>query len=108
MRLLIVLLLCTTLLFAQNQLDELKKKIKNLPDTVKIDRLTDFCWENRNKIPQLALTSGKEAARIAKSIPDYKRQANALNKIGVVYRNLTDYDKALSMYTQALTLSEKK
>ncbi|OGU65686.1 MAG: hypothetical protein A2499_16245 [Stygiobacter sp. RIFOXYC12_FULL_38_8] len=107
MRLLIVLLLCTTLLFAQNQLDELKKKIKNLPDTVKIDRLTDFCWENRNKIPQLALTSGKEAARIAKSIPDYKRQANALNKIGVVYRNLTDYDKALSMYTQALTLSEK-
>ena len=102
-----VLLLCTTLLFAQNQLDELKKKIKNLPDTVKIDQLTDFCWENRNKIPQLALTSGKEAAGIAESISDFKRQAEALNKIGVVYRNLSDYDKALNMYTQALMLSEK-
>lgn len=107
MRVMIVLLFCATLLFAQNQLDELKKQISNLPDTVKIDRLTNFCWENRNKIPQLALASGNEAARIAETISDYKRQAEALNKIGVVYRNLSDYDKALSMYTKALLLSER-
>lgn len=107
MRLQFVLLFCATLLFAQSQLDELKRQINDLPDTVKIDKLTAFCWENRNKVPQQALASGKEAARIAESISDYRRQAEALNKIGVVYRNLTNYDKALSVYTQALMLSER-
>jgi signal transduction histidine kinase/Flp pilus assembly protein TadD len=107
MKLLTVLLLSSTLLFAQNQLSEILRKIQNLPDTTRIDRLTDYCWKNRSKTPQLALECGKEAARIAESISDYKRQAEAMNKIGVVYRNLADYDKAISVYAKALLLSEE-
>lgn len=107
MKLIIALLICSSLVIAQNQLTEFQNKIKNLPDTTRIDRLTEFCWNNRNKVPQLALKAGQEAAGIAESISDYKRQAEAFNKIGVVYRNLAYYDKALKMYNKALSISEK-
>ncbi len=106
-KILIALLFCSSFLFAQNQLEELLRQIKDLPDTIRIDRLTDFCWKNRNKVPRFALKSGEEAARLAESISDYRREAEALNKTGVVYRNLAKYDSALNKYNQALFLSEK-
>lgn len=107
LKILIALFFCSSFLFGQNQLDDLLREIKNLPDTTRIDRLTDFCWKNRNKVPKLALKSGEEAARLARSIPDFKREAEALNKMGVVYRNLAKYDSALNKYNQALFISEK-
>ncbi len=104
---LFVILFFSSQIFAQNQLDELIKKIDGLTDTIRIDRLTEFCWKNRSKIPTLALKSGQEAFKIAQNISDFKRQAEALNKIGVVYRNLNNYDKAFEVYNKALRISEK-
>lgn len=104
---LFAILFFSSQIFAQNQLDELIKKIDELADTTRIDRLTEFCWKNRSKIPSLALKSGEEALKIAQNISDYKRQAEALNKMGVVYRNLNNYDKAFDVYNRALRISEQ-
>jgi len=106
MRFLLLLLFISIQLPGQNQLDDLLKSINGLPDPAKIDRLTDFCWQNRSKIPNLALKSGEEAYKIAIEISDFKRQAEALNKMGVVHRNLNNYDKAFELYNEARRISE--
>ncbi|MEK6552388.1 MAG: tetratricopeptide repeat-containing sensor histidine kinase [Bacteroidota bacterium] len=91
---------------AQDKVDSLLQQFKNSPDTLKINVLTDFCWTNRSKAPQLALKAGEEALRISQSINNEKLQAKSLNLMGVVYRNLGNYDKSLSLYKNALRIAE--
>lgn len=107
MKFLFITLFSFATITAQSNINELLTRVKNLPDTSKIKELTDFCWKNRSQNPHLALLSGQEAFKIAELIGDKKSQAKALNLIGVVYRNLANYDKAISAYKEALRLSEE-
>lgn len=107
MKFLYIALFSFAIVTAQSNINELLTRVKNLPDSSKVKELTDFCWKNRSQNPNLALLSGQEAFKIAKLIGDKKSQAKALNLIGVVYRNLANYDKAISAYKEALRLSEE-
>ena len=107
MKFVFIILFTFSFITAQNNINELLTRVKNLPDSSKIKELTDFCWKNRSQDPNLALLSGQEAFKIAELISDKKAQAKALNFIGVVYRNLANYDKAISAYKKALRLSEE-
>lgn len=96
-----------SLLFAQPSLDSLLKNISGIPDTTKIKILNDYTWKNRNNRPYDALRSGEEALTISIAIKNDKLRAKALNLIGVVYRNIGNYDKALGYYKNALHFAEK-
>lgn len=103
----LIILLNFTIAFAQSNLDSLIKSISNKPDTTQIRILTDYCWQNRNKSSDLALRSGEEALKIAEAVKNKSLQAKAMNLMGVVYRNIGNYDKALSYYKRALQLAEE-
>ncbi len=107
MKFVFIILFTFSVITAQSNINELLTRVKNLPDSSKVKELTDFCWKNRSQDPNLALLSGQEAFKIAELIGDKKSQAKALNLIGVVYRNLANYDRAISMYKRALRLSEE-
>lgn len=103
----ILLLVPPIILSAQNKLDSLLVRIKDLPDTVKVKELNQFTWKYRNKDFQMALQSAKVGLQIAQSIGSKKLQAEALNLTGVIYRDLGRYDKSLSLYLRALQLAQE-
>lgn len=107
MKFVLITLFTFSVITAQTNINELLTRVKDLPDSSKVNELTDFCWKNRSQDPKLALLSGQEAFKIAELIGDKKSQAKALNLIGVVHRNLANYDRAISMYKRALRLSEE-
>lgn len=106
-RSLIIFLFPFSLILSQNKVDTLLEQIKQKPDTTKIRLLNNFCWTYRNKEFQLALESGKEALKISEKIKSKKFQAESLNLMGVIYRDLGKYDKSLSLYMRALQLAQE-
>jgi signal transduction histidine kinase len=107
MKFVFIIIFAFTIVTAQSNINELLKSVEKLPDSSKVIKLTDFCWNNRNQNPRLALSSGQEGLKISEQIGDKRLQAKSFNMIGVVYRNLADYDKAISAYRNALRLSEE-
>ncbi len=107
MKFFLLFFLQSTFLFSQLNLNSLLKNISQESDSSKIDILNDYTWNQRNANPGLALRSGEAALKIAESINNKSFQAKSHNLIGVVYRNLGDFDKALSSYTKALKLAEE-
>lgn len=107
MKVIILFLIQTTFLFAQANLDSLLKSISNKPDTAKARILNEYAWTNRSKNPHAAFKSTEEALKISKAIDNKNLQARSLNLMGVIYRNLGNYDKSISAYTSALRLAEE-
>ncbi|MFA3783980.1 tetratricopeptide repeat protein [Melioribacteraceae bacterium 4301-Me] len=107
MIILLLLFILPATIISQSNLDSLSKAISKLPDTTQIRLLTDFCWQNRSKNPYEALKSAEKAIKISDKIDNKKLKAKALNLMGVVYRNLGNYDKSLSMYNSALKNAEE-
>jgi tetratricopeptide (TPR) repeat protein len=54
----------------------------------------------------LALATGKEALRLARDAGDTKREAKALEYLGLTYVSQWDYDDAINLYRQAIVLRE--
>ncbi|PKL83535.1 MAG: hypothetical protein CVV24_04515 [Ignavibacteriae bacterium HGW-Ignavibacteriae-3] len=104
---LIISLFVTSIISAQDARDSLFEMVKVYPDTAKVRILNDFCWNNRNKTPPLALEAGKRALQISETLGDKKLQSKSLNLLGVVYRNLGDYYNSISLYKKALRLAEE-
>lgn len=107
MKILLMFCLQISLLFAQPNLDSLLQNISGVPDTTKIKILNDYTWKNRNNRPYEALRSGEEALKISAAIKNDKLRAKSLNLIGVVYRNIGNYDKAIGYYKNALHFAEE-
>jgi len=97
----------TSLIFSQSSLDSLFKSVSGNKDTVKINQLLDYTWINKDKNPKLALVSGKEAVKIARQIKHKKFLAESLNLVGVVNKELAQYDKSLTLYKEALQIAEE-
>lgn len=102
-----IIVFISSLILAQNNFDKLLESIQTKPDTNKIKELTDWAWVNRSKNPKEALRSTQEAVNISKKINNIKFEAKALNLMGVIYRNLGQYDKSIVVYKDALRLAEK-
>lgn len=89
------------------QIDSILNKIESEPGTTKIRILNKLCWDNRSNNPQFALQCGTEALNIASKIENKSLQAISLNYIGVIYRNLGDYNTSLHFYFRALKLADQ-
>lgn len=101
-----LIVLLSSAIYAQTKLDSLQSSISERPDSIKIRFLNEFCRDNRNTNPKLALQAGQEALKIAQ-INNYKNLvASSLNLIGVIYRNLGNYDKSIEFYKNALKVAE--
>jgi signal transduction histidine kinase len=107
MKLLILFLVQSTFLLAQANLDSLMKSISGKPDSTRVRILNDYAWINRSKDPHAALKSGEEALKIGRATDNKNLQARSLNLMGVVYRNLGNYDKSINVYRNALRLAEE-
>lgn len=107
MKLLILFLVQSTFLLAQANLDSLMKSISGKPDSTRVRILNDYAWINRSKDPHSALKSGEEALKIGRATDNKNLQARSLNLMGVVYRNLGNYDKSINVYRNALRLAEE-
>ncbi len=76
-------------------------------DTTRVRILSQLCWKNRNNDFVVAIDFGKQAFALAEKIKDYYGQAESLNFMGVVYRNMGDYIDATQRFFEALKISEQ-
>ncbi len=105
---LFVLLISDGITQNQIEIDSLKRSIKSLntPDSVKVTGLLDLGEQYEYSIPDTSLVYYKRALNIAKKIGNKKLEAKCFNYIGIVYKGLSDYDKALDYYNQALSINK--
>jgi len=102
---LLIFSLQASLIFSQTNFDSLMQNISGKDDSVKIRMLNDLSWDYRSNNPPLALQLGNEAVKIARSHGDNHLLAESINLVGVVYRYLNKYDKALDNFKEALEIS---
>ncbi len=102
MKLLFILLFQISFLYGQAAVDSIMNSISHLPDTAKINRLGDICFQNRYKDQNLAILCGEKGIEIARAIGNKKLEARLLNITGVCYRILGDYTKSLNYFFIAL------
>lgn len=91
-----------------DEIDSLKNELVNHTeeDSLRVDILNRLCWKNRNTNFGQAIDYANEARQIAKKINYQDAIAQNYNFIGVVYRNLGDYQKAMGFYFEALKIAE--
>ncbi len=94
---------------AKNETDSLLQALSKNPeeDTARVRILSQLCWKNRNNDFVIAMGFGKQGLELAEKIKDYKGQAEVLNFLGVVYRNMGDYIEATMSFFDALKISEE-
>ncbi len=70
----------------------------------KLSLLSDFAWKIH--FSDSAQVYYEEAITLAKTVGDTHAQAQNLNRLGVIFRNLDQQEEALKMYEEALLLSK--
>ncbi len=84
----------------------------NLPDPVsgteRIEALKELCWENRYSDPELALSVGLEALKLAKQLDSYEHEASINNYLGIVQRNVGNHAMALEYFFTAQRIAQAR
>ncbi|MFC5283316.1 tetratricopeptide repeat-containing sensor histidine kinase [Pedobacter alpinus] len=107
------LYLCLVLISVFNvfgNIDSAALKIDNYKknDTIKVEMMVDYCVANTFSISDQMLTYATQAFKLSKQLNYKIGEIRALNCLGNYYYQQAIYDKAISFYTKALTLAEKK
>ncbi len=76
-------------------------------DTGTVNALNLLCKKNWSSEEEKALAYGNRAIRLAEKINYKKGIAQALNNIGVVYYNFSDYNKALENHFKSLAMRKE-
>lgn len=76
-------------------------------DTIRVRILSQLCWKNRNNDFVMAISFGKQGLELAEKLKDYYGQAEVLNFMGVVHRNMGDYIDATQRFFEALKIAEQ-
>ncbi len=71
------------------------------------DLLGEICWKLRSSDFQQGLDFGQESVRLARQLNYPECQAQSTNYMGVIYRNMGNYSKAMEYYFEALAIAEK-
>lgn len=87
-------------------LDSLKGAAYQLPDSSRLYAFSDLCYEYRFVNSDSALKYGNMALGLAAKLGDAKGRAQALNDLGIILADLTDYETALTYYLEALEIRE--
>ena len=89
-------------------IDSLKKIIgSKLSDTTKIDEINKIIFENANNYPEYTVEYSNFAIDLADTLKDSVRLSRSLNRKGISYYYLSDYNNALDQYFKSLEISEK-
>lgn len=106
MKFFLITLLLFSAVFGQSLFDKILKEVKDKPDTVKIKTINDYCLKIRGTDPELAIELAMHSLELAKKISYKHYEAESENLIGVIQRNLGDYNQALIHHLRALKIAE--
>jgi serine phosphatase RsbU (regulator of sigma subunit) len=91
-----------------NEADSLKRAIiQETDEKTKVDALNRLCWIMLTHSPEEALQAGEKALELAQKIKYPAGESDALNKIGIYYKQTGNYSKALDYYTRSADVSNK-
>jgi tetratricopeptide (TPR) repeat protein len=80
---------------------------RHLPDSVRFRALLDFSAELRHIEPLQALDASKQALAIALAGKNKKRLATAHSRLGLLYGDIGNFDRAIEHNLKALQLQEE-
>lgn len=75
---------------------------------IQIEQYCEQAWELRDKRPDSSLFYANKALNLAREHQYGDLEIQAVNYIGVAYRNLSNYSKAFEKYLEALRLAEER
>ncbi len=75
---------------------------RNLPTEISLDSLLNSAWKLRAVNPAKAIELSFQAIETAKKLNNNSKLAQAYNYLGVVYRNISQYDSSYYAYKKAL------
>lgn len=93
-----------------NEVDSLRKQLKTLPAgnyEVRANLYLQLAWEMRDARPDSSLYFANNALKFAEEKKLKHQKVQAINYIGIAYRNLSNYSKAFEKYLEALNLAEE-
>ncbi len=95
--------------FSSNEIDSLRRMVNNgNPDEkVLAEIFVELAWNYRDIRPDSALYFSNRSLDIARRTALKHLEIQAMNYMGVAYRNLSVYSKAFEVYLEALRLSEE-
>jgi len=76
-------------------------------DSARLDYLLTICWKHRNAAPELSVKYGTEAIDLAGKTDDYYSLSKAYSFVGVAYRIMGKYSRAVDYYYKGLEVSIK-
>lgn len=76
-------------------------------DSARLDYLLTLCWEHRNAAPELSVKYGTEAIDLAGLTGDYYSLSKAYSFVGVAYRVMGKYSRAVDNYYSGLEVAVK-
>ncbi|TAE03809.1 MAG: hypothetical protein EAZ97_00970 [Bacteroidetes bacterium] len=97
-------------IFAQNlqaKIDSLEKILPNLTSKQKISNCIELCWTVRHLDPEKAINYGWQAVILARKTNEKELESDALNRLGVCYRNKLEGVKAISILDTALKVAKQ-
>ena len=104
----IPLSLCSQVVLSQkNQEDSLIVLLQNKSDSSRIPVLISLCWKFRNASPAESIRYGTEAIDLANQYKDYNSLAKAYSFVGVAYRIMGKYSKAVDFYYMGLEIADQ-
>ncbi len=95
--------------FAQTSqaIDSLKHELTIAKqDTTRVDILVDLCRKYWGINPDSSLKYGQQSLALSKEIHFYSGESSSLQALGVAYRTLGDYPKALDFTFKGLQIAE--
>jgi len=104
---LLLILLISAALFADNPEIELGKKLKTASGKEKIQVLNDLADHYFRKIPAKTIEYGTQALELAETFKDEKGKARALKLLGIGYAISGNLQKAIQFSEKALEVYEK-
>lgn len=94
--------------FAVGQIDSLRSEIISTSDPELLTRLHNaIAWDYRDVRADSALFHANKAYKLAQEHGFDHLSVQALNYMGVAYRNLSIYSKAFEKYLEALSMAER-
>lgn len=107
MKIFILLIISSVLLFSQAKSSDIYSPIEGRKSDEQIKVLVNLCWENRSSNPRLAIKYGKKALEIIEYSGIDSLKSESYNFLGVVYGNIGDLDSAYYFYKNAYEISLK-
>lgn len=94
---------------AQNKvIDSLEQSLSSLSnDTIKADILSQLTWKLRDRDLRRAINYGVRSVKLIDRLKLTGINAKTSNYLGVIYRNLGDYNNAIFYYYRALKASQE-